>query len=143
MMQPNKATNRPLGMLLIAAFYAFGAIMLLIGMVLNPVEVSRVIAERHGLPPSIGVIIVPVVAALALAIAYGLAIRAVWGFWLTIVYLIYFGSVSFILAGPASTQPYLGNLMWSVVVVIYLLIARKHFFGPKDAAAQATNRPRA
>jgi hypothetical protein len=107
-------------------------------------------------PPSVAVPRVPIaalaasqsdnarpcaVAALALLIAYGLYIRAVWGFWLTIVYLIYFGSVSYVLAGAAATQPYLGNLVWSVLVVIYLLFARKHFFGRKDEAAQLTKRP--
>src|SRR5688500_7819777 len=62
----------PLGVRVIAGFYVFGAIVLLVGMLTNPGEISRVIAERHALPPDTGVVLLPVVAGLALAIAYGL-----------------------------------------------------------------------
>ena len=77
----------PLGVVLIASFYVFGAIVLLASLVLNPSEVGRAIAERHGLSPDVGVVILPAVAVLALAISYGLYSLSRWGFYLAIAYL--------------------------------------------------------
>ncbi|BCL77750.1 hypothetical protein ccbrp13_02150 [Ktedonobacteria bacterium brp13] len=118
----------PVGVMLIAGFYVFGALVLLISLFTNSAEVSRQIAERQGISPSIGLLILPLTAALALLIAYGLYALSTWGFFLTLLYLTYFGSCSFILGGKEGIQPYLGNLIWSLLVVIYLLIKRKHFF---------------
>ncbi len=77
--------RKPLGVLLIAGFYAFGAIVLLFGLFINPTEVSRVIAERHGLLPIFGIAILPIVAALGLVIAYGLYSLSRWGSWFVMV----------------------------------------------------------
>ena len=139
----NAASHRerkPLGVLLIAGFYAFGAIVLLFGLFINPIEVSRVIAERHGLLPIFGIAILPIVAALGLVMAYGLYSLSRWGFFVTIVYLIYFGGVSvalgglnFVLTGQEALQAYFGNLIWSVLVIIYLVIVRRRFLSPKNA----------
>jgi hypothetical protein len=135
-----RSERKPLGVLLIAGFYAFGAIVLLFGLFINPTEVSRVIAERHGLLPIFGIAILPVVAALGLVIAYGLYSLSRWGFFVTIAYLIYFGGVSialgglnFVLSGQEALQAYFGNLLWSVLVIIYLVIIRRRFLSPKNA----------
>jgi len=80
--------------MLIAGFYVFGAFVLLISLFTNSAEVSRQIAERQGIPPSIGLPILPLTAALALLIAYGLFSLSTWGFFLTLLYLTYFGSIS-------------------------------------------------
>jgi hypothetical protein len=132
--------RKPLGVLLIAGFYAFGAFVLLFGLFINPTEVSQVIAERHGLLPIFGIAILPVVAALGLVIAYGLYSLSRWGFFVTIAYLIYFGGVSialgglnFVLSGQEALQAYFGNLLWSVLVIIYLVIIRRRFLSPKNA----------
>ncbi|HXC03138.1 MAG TPA: hypothetical protein VNZ86_00225, partial [Bacteroidia bacterium] len=90
--------------------------------------VSTQIAERQGVPPGIGLLILPLTAALALLIAYGLYALSTWGFFLTLLYLTYFGIYSFIAGGKQGIQPYLGNFTWSLLVVIYLLLKRKHFF---------------
>jgi hypothetical protein len=132
--------KKPLGVLLIAGFYAFGAVVLLISLFINPIVVSRIIAERHGLLPSIGTMILPIVAALGLIIAYGLYSLSRWGFFLTIVYLIYFGGISiglgglnFAQTGQEAFQAYFGNLIWSVLVIVYLLVVRRRFLAPKNA----------
>ena len=131
---------KPLGVVLIAGFYAFGAIVLLFSLFINPTGVSRVIAERHGLLPSIGTGIIPIVAALGLVIAYGLYSLSRWGFFVTIVYLIYFGCVSIALgglnfarSGQEVLQAYFGNLIWSVIVITYLVIVRRRFLSPRNA----------
>ncbi len=124
----------PLGVMLISGFYVFGAVALLIAMLANPAEVSAAIAQRHGLPPDLGVAVLPAVALLGLAIAYGLYALSRWGFVLTLVYLAYFGAVSLAsgaLSWSASGQPLeevaLGNLTWSALVIVYLLLNRGRF----------------
>ncbi len=126
----------PLGVMLISGFYVFGAVALLIAMLTDPAEVSAAIAQRHGLSPEVGVAILPAVALLGLAIAYGLYTLSRWGFVLTIVYLTYFGVVSLAngaLSWSASGQPLeavaLGNFTWSAVVIVYLLLNRGRFRG--------------
>ena len=130
--------RKPLGVVLIASFYAFGAIVLLFSLFINPTGVSRIIAERHGLLPSIGIAIIPVIAVLSLIIAYGLYSLSRRGFFVTIAYLIYFGGISialgglnFALSGQEALQAYFGNLLWSVLVIIYLVIVRRRFLSPK------------
>ena len=122
----------PLGVLLIGSFYAFGAIVLLVFLLINPAQTSSIIAERHGLPASTGIWILPVIACLALLIAFGLYSLSKWGYILTIVYLLYFGSVNgFLYIGQASWT-YLGNVIWSFLVIPYLILVRKHFFEKKS-----------
>ncbi|MHB8599237.1 MAG: hypothetical protein ACYDER_20800 [Ktedonobacteraceae bacterium] len=127
----NPRQRVPLGVMLIAGFYLFGALVLLISMFTSPQGVSIQIAERQGIPPGIGLPILPLTAALAIVIAYGLFSLSTWGFVFTLLYLIYFGSISFLSGGKDGIQPYLGNLLWSLLVIIYLLIKRKRFFSEK------------
>jgi hypothetical protein len=125
----------PLGVQLISAFYVFGAGILLLCLFTNPVAVASTIAERHGLAPSTGAWILPVIAGLALVIAYGLWSLSRWGFYLTLAYLVYFGIVSIVLSGLNSAltyaetvQVYFGNFLWSALIVTYLIWRRKRFF---------------
>ena len=120
----------PLGVLLIAAFYTFGAIILLVSIFTNPVGVSRDIALAHGLSPTMGVEILVAVATLALVMAYGLFSLSRWGFFLTIAYLIYFGAVNLFLTDSMWTM-HEGNVLWAVLVVIYLLVVRNRFLGAR------------
>lgn len=125
--------NIPTGVLLIAAFYIFGALALLVSIFTNPIGVSQTIAVVHGLPPSMGVEILLVLATLALVLAYGLVRLAPWGFFTMMAYSLYIAGVSltmdglhFTLSGQAEIQSF-GNLLWSALVVVYLLTVRKRF----------------
>ena len=118
----------PVGVFLIAGFYLFGAILLLVSLFINPVVVSRTIAQVHGLPPVVDAFILPAVACIALLIAYGLFTQARWGYLLTLIYLIIFGSVNFWLLSQSMEQPYIGNSIWSVFALLYLVWKRKYFF---------------
>jgi hypothetical protein len=122
----------PFGVLLIAAFYLFGAILLLITFFTNRVSVSRTIAASHGLSPAADGFILPIVAGLALLISYGLFTRSRWGYYLTIIYLVFFGCVSLWLISQKVQQPYIGNLIWSVLVLIYLVWKRRYFLDAKN-----------
>jgi hypothetical protein len=137
-MTKNSVKNVPVGILLIASFYVFGAFILLIGVFNNPIYVRETIARAHGFLPSIGIEIVLAVAALALAVAYGLTRLTRWGFILTISYSIYIclvnlfmGGMEFTWTAQSEKQISFGNFIFSTLVIIYLLIVRKHFFGAR------------
>lgn len=136
--EPMNASQRqlPLGVSLIALFYLFGALVLLVCAVTNPREASAIIAVRHGLHPDPGVTVLLSVAALAIALFYGLSTLSRWGWWLTTGYLLYFGAVSLFLSlggsgmlspGGTASRDFAGNLIWSVLVIAYLLARRDHF----------------
>ena len=125
----------PIGVLFIASFYVLGAFMLVIGIFTNPNAVRETIAKAHGLLPSVDIAIVLFVAALALILAYGLIRLSRWGFILTVSYSIYICLVNLIMSDLAFTWPVqlekqitCGNFLFSALVIIYLLIERKHFF---------------
>lgn len=124
-------TTVPLGVLLIGSFYAIGAIVLLVFLMINPAQSSSTIAELHGLPTSTGNWILPVMAALALVIAFGLYSRSKWGYRLTIGYMLYFGIVNWSLYTDQFSWAFLGNVIWSFLVILYLILVRKHFFEKK------------
>lgn len=117
----------PFGLLLIALFYVFGAVVLLVFLFVDPAQTSSVIGRVHGLPVSIGNWILPLIAVLGLVIAYGLFTLSRWGYMLTLLYLVYFGVVSGGLLRTHNDPIYLGNLVWSIFVIVYLLLVRKRF----------------
>lgn len=69
----------------------------------------------------------PFIAGLGLLIAYGLFSLSRWGYLLTILYLGYFGSISVMLLRTHGDAVNLGNLIWSVLVILYLAVVRKRF----------------
>jgi hypothetical protein len=132
--------NRPLGIILISGFYTFGAVVLLITLFTNPIQVSSSIAERHGLPPTTGPWFLVLVVGLALTIAWGLFSLSRWGYILTVVYLIYFGSVGLFLSRGRVTTIDFGDFIWSLFVIIYLVVKRKHFFESRQKEIHAKNK---
>jgi hypothetical protein len=124
-------TRIPVGVLLIAAIYLFGAIVLLISHFTHRVAVSRSIAAAHGLSPAADGFILPIVAGIALLISYGLFNRSRWGYFLTISYLLFFGGASLWMLSQRVQQPFIGNFIWSLLVLIYLTWKRKYFIGAK------------
>ncbi|MBN2554646.1 MAG: hypothetical protein JXA97_01800 [Anaerolineales bacterium] len=123
----NDQTNTPTGIRLIALFYLIGAAALLLSMFFNYSEMARQMAVMHGLPAE-WKLALPVAAVLGLAIAYGLYSRSRWGYVLTIVYLLYLGITSYPLSVPDGNQPFLGNFLWSLFVVLYLGWKWRTFF---------------
>ncbi len=130
--------SAPLALRLITLFYLFGAVMLLAGLLIDPASVGRMIATAHGLSPIVGAGLVPVIAALALVMAYGLFVGSRWGFFLSVAYLLYLVVVSLVLGGLSlnrSGEPmnsvFFGNFVWSTLVLIYLLVIRGHFWRPR------------
>ena len=120
-------TNIPFGLLLIAVFYTFGALVLLIFLFADAVQTSNVIARVHGLPGSTGNWILPLITGLGLLIAYGLFSLSRWGYVLTMLYLAYFGSINGLMLSRHTNALYLGNLVWSLLVIIYLILTFRQF----------------
>jgi hypothetical protein len=102
----------------------------------NYAGVAEQIRLVHGLPVSLKMIALPSAAILAIGISYGLFSLSRWGYTLTIIYLIYFGTIGLLLSIPFGGQTYIGNFSWSVLVVTYLLFKRKLFIHP---GLQTTN----
>lgn len=127
-----KSVTVPIGVLLIAVFYIFGAIALLILLFVNPEPAAMDIAMRHGLPASTGNWILPVIAGVGLIIAYGLLSLSRWGFYLTLAYLLYFGIVNLYLSDATWVSVYCGDTIWSFLVIVYLILVRRRFFGERE-----------
>ena len=121
--------NIPLGVVLITVFYLYGAIVLFLTLFTNPVEAGRGLSASYGLSPAAGAWILPVVAVSAFLISFGLFTRSRWGYFLSITYFLYFGGVSLWLVLQSAQQPYIGNFIWSVMVLLYLAWKRKYFLG--------------
>lgn len=134
-MKRKNLKNIPIGVLFIASFYVFGAFMGVIGVFTNPSAVRKTIAMAHGLLPIVDVEIVLMIAVLTLVLAYGLIRLSRWGFILTVSYSIYIclvnlirGCLDFTWTAQPEKQISFGNFLFSTLVIIYLLIERKHFF---------------
>lgn len=132
--------NIPLGVLLISAFNIFGALVLLISIFTNPTGVSQAIATAHGFSSNMGVEILVVISAMAFVVAYGLISLSRWGFFLAIVYSFFLAGVSLfqgglrlLCTGQEEVRGFVGNLLWSLLVVIYLIIARSSFINPQHS----------
>ncbi len=124
-------TSIPIGILLIAGFYIFGAFFLLVSLLINPAQAAAAIAVRHGLQASTGSWILPVIAGFGLLIAYGLLSLSRWGFYLTVAYLLYFGAINLYLSDASWVPGYCGDAIWSFLVVGYLFLIRGRFFDQK------------
>ena len=136
-----KNPNMHVGIIAISLIYIFGAFVLFLSMFTNYAGVAEQITTRHGLPLDIKFIVLPVIAILAIVMSYGLYSHSRWGFFLTLIYHIYFGSVSFILflsgtvgnlSGIDQSLSFLGSFIWSLLVIIYLIFNRRIFMLQKS-----------
>ena len=118
--------KRPLGITLIGYFYIFGSIILLITLFTNPIE-QYGIAVRFGLPNVPENIMKVLVSMFSLIMAYGYLKLEKWGYWFMITYTLYFLVVSINLSQQYNEQPFYGNVIWSIMVLVYTFNKRKYF----------------
>ena len=116
--------QRPFFLSFIGYFYVFGAFVLIITL-FSPQEPD--IGMRFGLLDAPQTPARLLLAGLALVMAYGYLRMARWGFWLMVAYSAWFLFISLELAGTNGEQPYLGNAVWSAVVLAYTIWQRKCF----------------
>ncbi|PFG14652.1 hypothetical protein [Bacillus sp. es.036] len=120
--------KRPLGVTLISYFYLFGAVVLLITAIFYDAGANTIgIAERFGLPNAPERLMRILVALLSFVMVYGYIRLTNWGYWFMIAYSIIFGCISALLISNISQQPFLGNVIFSIVVLIYTIYVRKSF----------------
>jgi hypothetical protein len=118
--------KRPLGITLIGYFYILGSIILIITLFTSPIE-QYGIAVRFGLPNVPENIMKVLVSIFSLIMAYGYLKLERWGYWFMITYTLYFLVVSFNLSQQYNEQPFFGNVIWSIIVLVYTLSKRKYF----------------
>lgn len=121
--------KRPLGISVISYFYIFGAIVLLFTAIFNDVNANSIgIAERFGLPNVPERFISILVALITLGMVYGYIRLKKWGFWLMLTYSVLFGIMSSLLISNQSEQPFIGNLIWSIIFIAYTIYVKREFF---------------
>lgn len=118
--------KRPSGVTLIGYFYVFGSIILIITLFTNSIE-QYGIAVRFGLPNVPEGIMKILVSIISLIMAYGYLKLEKWGYWFMISYSIYFLLVSITLSQRYNQQLFYGNVIWSIIVLIYTFNKRKYF----------------
>ncbi|WRP07239.1 hypothetical protein U9J35_03470 [Rossellomorea aquimaris] len=121
--------KRPIGVSIISYFYIFGSIVLLFTAIFYQADADTIsIAERFGVTVVPERIMRVVVAFLSLLMVYGYMRMKKWGFWLMMMYSVLFGFISFILLTNEPPQPFIGNVVFSVIVLIYTIYVREAFF---------------
>jgi hypothetical protein len=116
--------KRPIGISFIGYFYIFGAIVLFLTL---GIKQDININVRFGVPflPEIAVRIF--VAVFTILMAYGYLSLKKWGYWTMIIYSIIFSFISTNQANIYHSQPFIGNIIFSVIVLFYTVIMRHSF----------------
>jgi hypothetical protein len=121
-----------LGLLVISGFYGLGVVALIVAMFLNREQVGIQIANVHGLPTLAGFPILVLTCIVGILVAIGLYNMTRWGYWLTLVYMVYLLVVPTILLGRDASL--FANLTWPLTVVVYLVLRRRQYFGIQQSA---------
>lgn len=126
--------KKPLGVTLISYFYIFGAGVLIITALFYDPNANPIgFAERFGLPYVPERLIRVAVGLISLILAIGYLRLKKWGFWMMIAYAVLFAGVSFGLSLSHHQQPFIGNMLWSILVLFYTIYVKKAFFPNKSS----------
>ncbi|MFJ8262637.1 hypothetical protein ACIQ4I_11905 [Rummeliibacillus sp. NPDC094406] len=125
--------KKPIGVTLISYFYIFGiAALIFITFFLHQIAHIFVFAERFGFPDFPEELFRVLLAIVTLIVIYGYMNLKAWGFWLMVLYSISFGIVSYLLLLSYNKQLFIGNFIWSAIVLIYSISVHKSFFNTKN-----------
>ncbi|WP_442603124.1 hypothetical protein [Paenibacillus sp. KN14-4R] len=116
---------------MIGYFYVFGAIVLLVSLFFSSPADEISVSMRMGLSWVPEGIMRVVLAAFTLILSYLYLKLTVIGFWLMVLYSCYFSIVSVYLAIQSNSQPFIGNFIFSGIVLIYTIFRRKEFINKK------------
>jgi hypothetical protein len=121
--------KRPIGVSIIGYFYIFGAAVLLFTAIFYQADADAIsISERFGLSILPERIMRIVLAFFSLLMVYGYMRLKKWGFWLFISYSALFGLISSVIATNQPQQPFIGNVVFSIIVLMYTIYVKKAFF---------------
>lgn len=116
--------KRPFGITLIGYFYIFGAILLLLTL---GVKQEIGINIRFGVPNIPDTVVRIFIIAVSFIIAYGYLNLKKWGYFSMIIYSILFLIISLNQVIVYNSQPFIGNAIFSLIVLIYTVIKRNYF----------------
>lgn len=116
--------NNFIGIKLIGWFQVFGALVLLL--TLN-VEQNPPFNIRFSMPFVPEILMKIVVIVMSLIIAYEYLKQTKYGYWSMIIYSTIFCCISLIQSVKYGMQPFIGNTIYSSIVVIYTIVHRKYF----------------
>ncbi|MCK1985684.1 MULTISPECIES: hypothetical protein [Peribacillus] len=120
--------KRPLGVSLISYFYILGAIVLLSTSIFYDSNANQIgIATRFGLSNVPEQLIRVLVALTSFIIIFGYMRLKKWGFWMMLVYSLFFLVISFSLSLTHNQHPFTGNMIWSILVISYTIYVNKYF----------------
>lgn len=121
--------KRPMGVSLIGYFYVFGAVVLVFTAIFYQADADAIsISERFGVSILPERMMRVVLALFSLLMVYGYMKLKRWGFWLFVSYSVLFGVISSVIATNHPQQPFIGNVVFSVIVLIYTVYVRGAFF---------------
>lgn len=117
--------KKPLGVILIGSFYIFGAIVLIITLGVRQ-DINMNI--RFGVPFIQEISVRIFVAIFALVMAYGYLNLKKWGYWTMVIYSLVFSIISTYQMNIYHSQPFIGNVIFSSIVLLYTFIKRRSFY---------------
>ncbi|MEW9503467.1 hypothetical protein, partial [Jeotgalibacillus marinus] len=110
-------------------FYIFGAFVLLFTSIFYDTDANQFgIAERFGLTNAPEQLVRVLVALISLLMVFGYIRLKKWGFWMMIFYSLFFGIISWSLSLSYNQQPFIGNTVWSIIILVYTIHVRNAFF---------------
>ncbi len=118
--------KRPFGITFIGYFYILGGIVLLLTL---GVEQEIGMNIRFGIPYIPEIIVRITVAIFSLIMAYGYLDMKTWGYWTMIIYSLMFLFISFNQIAVYNSQPFIGNAVFSLIVLFYTFTHRHYFNG--------------
>lgn len=116
--------KRPYGVTLVGYFYLLGAIVLLFTL---GVQQDVGINERFGVPYLPEIVVRISVALVSIIMAYGYLNLRKWGYWAMVVYSVIFFGISINQFHVYRSQPFIGNMIFSIIVIFYTFINRRSF----------------
>ncbi|RXT03629.1 hypothetical protein [Ammoniphilus sp. CFH 90114] len=123
---------RPMGVAIIGYFYIFGAMVMLYTSIFYHSDADTIgVAARFGLLQEVERPTRMIVAIVSFIIAFGYMQMKRWGYGLMLAYSVIFAGISLSLTLTYNQQPYIGNLVWSTIVIIYTLLVYRSFFPAK------------
>ncbi|PFG03494.1 hypothetical protein [Bacillus sp. es.034] len=125
--------KRPLGVSLIGYFYIFGAVVLVFTAIFYQADADAIsISERFGVSILPERMMRIVLALFSLLMVYGYMKLKRWGFWLIVSYSVLFGVISSVIGANQPHQPFIGNVIFSVIVLIYTIYVKGAFFNTAE-----------
>lgn len=116
--------KRPVFLTFVGYFYIFGSFILLLSLGVDQ-EVG--LAVRFGIPNIPETLVRVFVAIISLVMAYGYLKLKAWGYWVAMIYSALFLVMSLSLLTIYNNQPFIGNAIWSAIVLVYTFMKRKYF----------------